>query len=148
MIEIMDFICRWNNADDLAVNWEFNAWNRKKYVNFGLKGSFTRASTSLRLESPVSKSFIWTWKLLGRVTVAEPKRPAMKFESIIQTFATEMLIISDYLFKRIKTRSHLRIKSSELTAANRRIANTHSSDVRMKSPWNVNKNNTSHYRYW
>ncbi len=33
-----------------------------------------------------------------------------------------------------KTRSHLRIKSSELTAANRRIANTHLNDLRMKLP--------------
>ncbi len=39
------------------------------------------------------------------------------------------------LFKIIvKTHSHSRIKSKELTAANRRIANTHSSDLRMKSP--------------
>ncbi len=35
----------------------------------------------------------------------------------------------------IKTRSHSRIKSSELTAANRRIANIHSRDLRMKSPY-------------
>ncbi len=34
----------------------------------------------------------------------------------------------------LKTRSHSRIKSSELTAVNRRMANTHSSDLRMKSP--------------
>ncbi len=34
----------------------------------------------------------------------------------------------------LKTRSHSRIKSSELTAANRRIGNTHSKDQRMKSP--------------
>ncbi len=46
-----------------------------------------------------------------------------------------------------KIRSHSRIKSSELTAANRRIVNTHSCDLRMKSPLNVNKNNTFHFRY-
>ncbi len=34
----------------------------------------------------------------------------------------------------VKTRSHSQIKSSELTAANRRIVNTHSSDLPMKSP--------------
>ncbi len=38
------------------------------------------------------------------------------------------------IYYTLKTRSHSRIKSSELTAANRRIANTHSSDLRMKLP--------------
>ncbi len=53
-----------------------------------------------------------------------------RFRTII--FSMKIQLHSTMLL--LKTRSHSRIKNSELTAANRRIANTHSNDLRMQSP--------------